>query len=223
MANKKFRNYWFATGTHTFLVELVQQKEYDLPDLENLIVHESLLSTFDVDDIPMESLLWQTGYLTIKQEINLIEVIHYQLSYPNFEVEYSLNQHLLRYLVKNSKTSIGNLGNEILLGLQNSQLSIVEIQLKKLFSGISYNFSQHIKDYEGYYGSVIYAFFKGLGLDCILEDHTIMGRIDLTLKLRDKIYLFEFKMKHHQEEALHQIKVKIYYEKYLSETKEIFT
>ncbi len=91
-----------------------------------------------------------------------------------------------------------------------------------MFSGISYTYSQQVKDYEGFYGSVIYAFFKGIGLNCIIEDHTNIGRIDLTLQLREKLYVFEFKMAHHNESALQQIKTKKYYEKYMNEGKEIY-
>lgn len=91
-----------------------------------------------------------------------------------------------------------------------------------MFAGISYTYSQQVKDYEGFYGSVIYAFFKALGLNCIIEDHTNIVRIELTLNMREKIYLFEFKMTHHNKSALQQIKTQKYYEKHMQECKPMY-
>ncbi|GIV43451.1 MAG: hypothetical protein KatS3mg035_0574 [Bacteroidia bacterium] len=144
------------------------------------------------------------------------------MQYPNFEVEHSLNQTLIKYFTKDTRLQIINLSYESLLSLDKGELDKLEKILRSLFSGISYSYSQHIKDYEGFYGSVVYAFFKGLGLNCIIEDHTSIGRIDLTLKITNKIYIFEFKMVQHKEKPIEQIKKNKYYEKYLNEGKAIY-
>ncbi|GIV43453.1 MAG: hypothetical protein KatS3mg035_0576 [Bacteroidia bacterium] len=218
----QFKNYWFETGNPSFLIKLLQERSYYLPDLENVRADETLLSTFDVNDIPIEALLWQTGYLTIKNQIQAYGTILYELQYPNFEVEHSLNQTLIKYFTKDTRLQIINLSYESLLSLDKGELDKLEKILRSLFSGISYSYSQHIKDYEGFYGSVVYAFFKGLGLNCIIEDHTSIGRIDLTLKITNKIYIFEFKMVQHKEKPIEQIKKNKYYEKYLNEGKAIY-
>ncbi|GIV43192.1 MAG: ATPase AAA [Bacteroidia bacterium] len=218
----QFKNYWFETGNPSFLIKLLQERSYYLPDLENVRADETLLSTFDVNDIPIEALLWQTGYLTIKNQIQTYGTILYELQYPNFEVEHSLNQTLIKYFTKDTRLQIINLSYESLLSLDKGELDKLEKILRSLFSGISYSYSQHIKDYEGFYGSVVYAFFKGLGLNCIIEDHTSIGRIDLTLKITNKIYIFEFKMVQHKEKPIEQIKKNKYYEKYLNEGKAIY-
>jgi hypothetical protein len=93
--------------------------------------------------------------------------------------------------------------------------------LTSLFASIPYNnfTNNNIQNYEGYYASVIYAYFASLGVDIIAEDVTNLGRIDLTLIIKDKIYIIEFKVG--EEDALNQIKQKEYHKKYLSENKEI--
>ncbi|GIV42910.1 MAG: hypothetical protein KatS3mg035_0033 [Bacteroidia bacterium] len=129
---------------------------------------------------------------------------------------------MIQYFAENSHLEVHNIEYETVVSLQDGKLEYVEKQLRRLFSGISYSYSQHIKDYEGFYGSVVYAFFKGLGLNCIIEDHTNIGRIDLTLKITNKIYIFEFKMVQHKEKPIEQIKKNKYYEKYLNEGKAIY-
>ncbi len=218
----KFKNYWFESGTPTFLIHLLQDREYYLPDLENLSTDETLLSTFDINEIPIEALLWQTGYLTIKNQISDYGTILYQLTYPNFEVEHSLNQSLFRYFVNNARFPVGNLVYDTLLSLDHSEMNKLEKVFKTLFSSISYSYSQHVKNYEGFYGSVVYAFLKGIGLECISEDHTNIGRIDLTLKIKRKIYIFEFKLVQYNEKPLEQIKRNRYYEKYQNQGNEIY-
>ncbi|GIV42911.1 MAG: hypothetical protein KatS3mg035_0034 [Bacteroidia bacterium] len=86
----QFKNYWFETGNPSFLIKLLQERSYYLPDLENVRATDTLLSTFDIEKISIVSLLWQTGYLTIKNQFSL-GIIRYELSYPNYEVEQSLN------------------------------------------------------------------------------------------------------------------------------------
>lgn len=218
--DKKFKNYWFESGNPSFLMQMLKEKNYYLPYLENLVVDEELLNTFDVENIPIESLLWQTGYLTIKNQI--IEEnynYYYELSYPNYEVARTLNSTWWKIYFE---TNPNQLSLNVIKTLKNGNLEELNLQLQSLFSGISYSYSQHLKNYEGFYGSVVYAFFKGIGLECIAEDYTNIGRIDLTLKIKEKIYIFEFKMVQHNEKPLEQIKRKKYYEKYLNQGKEIY-
>jgi hypothetical protein len=165
-------------------------------------------------------LLWQTGYLTIKNQIQEETFYsYYELSYPNYEVERTLNSEVWKSFYNRNMLQ---LNIDVIQSLKTEQLEVFSKHLHALFSGISYSYSQHIKDYEGFYGSVVYAFFKGLGLNCIIEDHTNIGRIDLTLKITNKIYIFEFKMVQHKEKPIEQIKKNKYYEKYLNEGKSIY-
>ena len=98
--NRKFKSYWFETGTPTFLVDLLVKRQVPSLSLGEMVSSSSMLSSFDVEDIAIEALLFQTGYLTIAKEENLGEEYFYTLSYPNREVYKSLNESLLTALVK---------------------------------------------------------------------------------------------------------------------------
>jgi hypothetical protein len=85
--NMDFRNYWFESGTPTFLVNLIKEKNFYIPEAENLVVKESIFSTYELENLNPSALLFQTGYLTIKDFD--FETNEYILTYPNKEVKYS--------------------------------------------------------------------------------------------------------------------------------------
>ena len=105
---RTFGAYWFETGTPTFLVETLFERQVSSLELNAMIGSDELLSTFDVDDIATEALLFQTGYLTIKSAEDLGGKRLYQLGYPNQEVLQSLNESLLRYLVRDATRQMAN-------------------------------------------------------------------------------------------------------------------
>lgn len=95
IANKhSFRNYWFETGTPTFLIKLFKKNNYFLPDLNNLTAGEELLSSFEIDHIDVVTLLFQSGYLTIDKVATKMGSLIYTLKLPNQEVTLALNNHL---------------------------------------------------------------------------------------------------------------------------------
>jgi hypothetical protein len=97
--NRRFKPYWFETGTPTFLVDLLAERRMFTPDLGRLVTSETLLSTFDVDAMTAEALLFQTGYLTIAETHEIPGRTEYTLKYPNMEVQASLNDSLLKRFV----------------------------------------------------------------------------------------------------------------------------
>ncbi len=103
---KSYRNYWFETGNPSFLIEILKQKNYFLPNLEDLTVSESDLGSFDVDDIKIETLLFQTGYLTIKEVETIFNRRIYKLTYPNLEVRTALNETIFRYLLSDDSMQV---------------------------------------------------------------------------------------------------------------------
>ncbi len=201
--DRKYRNWWFETSTPTFLVKLLRQKPYFLPDFESLETDERLLESFDVDRIAVETLLFQTGYLTIKEVRTVFDSPVFVLSWPNREVRTALNGVLLA---------------EVLLD-SHSHLPRTDFQQALLVGdqATPYNNFTHsrLHEYEGYYASVIYAYLASLGAELIAEDVTNRGRIDLTLKIPGRVYLFEFKVLENQPiGALQQIKARNYAAKY---------
>jgi hypothetical protein len=214
-----FRNYWFETGTPSYLIKLLKEKNYFIPQLENLVVGEELINSFDIEEIKLETILFQAGYLTIDKMIQTRRMkIEYKLKIPNREVLMSLNDLFIDYLTTKIENQIQDKLYDI---LYDKNIKELESVLTSLFASIPYNnfTNNNMQNYEGYYASVIYAYFASLGVDIIAEDVTNLGRIDLTLIIRDKIYIIEFKVGN--ENALNQIKQKEYHKKYVSENKEI--
>ena len=160
-----------------------------------MIGSSDLLSTFDVDDIATEALLFQTGYLTITGEENLGGTSFYRLGYPNREVRQSLNRSLLRYLVKDSTRQMAN-SVQLYRLLEANDFASLETLFHAFFASIPYEWytNNDIAKFEGYYASVFYSYFAGLGFDITVEDSSSHGRVDMAVQFNDNIYLFEFKV-----------------------------
>jgi len=223
-----YDNYWFATGTPTYLIKLIEKNDYFLPNLLDLTVGKELLDSFDVENIKLEVILYQAGYLTIEKMLQDEDGIEYRLKIPNKEVQISLNNFILEYLY--NQDHIRNVKKSIREALKSANLDALHKTLVSLFASIPYTHytKNPMQNYEGYYASILYTYFASLGIDIVGEDVTNRGRIDLTLFIEDKIYIMEFKVIRGRIEngklrmenggeisALRQIKEKKYYEKYL--------
>ena len=217
-----FDNYWFNTGTPSFLIKLFKTNSYNLAKFENLKVGKELIESFDIEDISLETVMFQSGYLTIKEQILRRNRIQYILTFPNLETKMSFNNYLLNYFVKKAIDTIP-VQNSLIDLLEVANLNDLEQTIKSLFASIAYNnFTKNdIEEHEGFYASVIYAYFVGAGFDKVLaEDVTNDGRIDLSVFIDDYLYIFEFKVD--KKGALEQIKNKKYFQKYLSSSKGIY-
>jgi Fe-S cluster biosynthesis and repair protein YggX len=217
----EYRNYWFSTATPTFLLKLIEKNNYFLPELENIIKDEAMLNSFDVDYIELETLMWQTGYLTIgKVSENFDGTPLYHLSIPNQEVKISLMGSIANFMSKIQQPI--QLTNSIYKSLNEHNFISLKTSFQSLYASIPYNnFTKNtMYKYEGYYVSVFYSYMKALGFDLVGEDCTNKGRIDLTIKLPNGIFIFEFKTD--GKSAIKQIKEKNYHEKYLSDNLPIF-
>ena len=212
----RFHPYWFETGTPTFLLKLIKERKYFVPDLERIEATDTILGSFDVYTIEIESLLWQTGYLTIKGTRQLGERTRYLLSYPNMEVKISLSEYILTYLSNIGVSDYSNTSSGVYEAFLKGDVEKLISEFKRLFSSIPYtNFTRNeLEGYEGFYGSVIYSFLASLGVEVIAEDITNKGRIDLTVLVENKAYIFEFKVGKDAVDAFKQIKERRYFEKY---------
>ena len=192
---RKFGAYWFETGTPTFLVETLFQRRVSSLALGEMEGSDELLSTFDVDHIATEALLFQTGYLTITDEEDFGGKVLYRLGYPNREVRQSLNESLLRHLVRDSTRQMANSVRLYRL-LEANDFAGLETLFHAFFASIPYEWytNNDIANYEGYYASVFYSYFAGLGLDISVEDSSSHGRLDMAVLFNDNVYLFEFKV-----------------------------
>ena len=214
---REFRPYWFETGTPAFLIKLLNQRQQFTPDLSRIVAPETLLSTFDVDSIPVEALLFQTGYLTIASFWRIPGRLELTLKYPNLEVQASLNESLLQSLVGDPAGSGARISQLYRL-LQAQDFAALKALFHAFYASIPHDWyrKNELSSFEGYYASIFYSYFAALGLDIRLEDTTNKGRIDMAVLFQGQVFLFEFKVLELTPEgrALQQIKDKGYADKY---------
>ena len=189
---RRFAAYWFETGTPTFLVEMLLKRRVSSLELGAMEGSDDLLSTFDVDDIATEALLFQTGYLTITDEEDLGGEPVYRLGYPNREVRQSLNRSLLRYLVRDATRQRAN-STRLYRLLEANDFAGLKTLFHAFFASIPYEWytNNDIAGYEGYYASVFYSYFAGLGLNITVEDSSSHGRLDMAVLFNNNVYLHE--------------------------------
>lgn len=221
--DKIYKNYWFETGTPSFLIKLLQKNHYYFPNLEAAFVKADSLSSFDVDNLSLVTLLFQAGYLTIKEEVKVGTQIGYILSYPNLEVKASINDQLAAIGTK-LETKDANISRLAKCLLQKKLDELPDI-FKSYFASIPNDWyrNNNIQEYEGFYASIVYSYFCALGYDVVAEDATNVGRIDLSVELPDKILILEFKLlkNGNAASAINQIKDKKYADKYRVKSKPI--
>lgn len=214
---REFRPFWFETGTPTFLIDLLTARRTFTPDLERLVALETLLSSFDVDHIPVEALMFQAGYLTVDSLLRMGARIEYTLKYPNLEVQASLNDALLQGLTGDQSLP-GRQTGQLFRLLQANDFAGLQNLFSAFFASIPHDWYRNnpIAQYEGYYASVFYSHFAALGLDIRLEDTTNHGRIDMAVLFNGNVFLFEFKVVELVPEgrALQQLKDRGYADKY---------
>ncbi len=213
-----FRNYWFETGTPTFLIDLIREKQYELPEIEDLEVDELSFSSYEIENLNIVSLLVQTGYLTIKgyEESELWPL--YRLYYPNLEVQNAFLKYLLASFSHLPNGKASSYLSQLVRALRKKDLGRFFSLLQVFFANIPY--SIQIKK-EKYYNSIFYMIFKLIGLSIHTEVETNQGRIDVVIELTDRVVIFEFKVDGSAEKALQQAKKTKYYQKYQHSGREI--
>ncbi len=193
------------------MIDVLTQSHTWLPELGQLQGDAELLSSFDVDHIPVEALMFQAGYLTIGDVQLRFGEYRYLLRYPNHEVYKSLSNSLLyawagpiehSSKIQRHKQSLGDL-------LIANDFAGMQILFNSVFASIPYQWltNNPIAQYDGYYASVTYSYFAALALDITCEERSIAGRLYMPVKFNGQIYLFEFKVVEIEPEgrALQQI------------------
>jgi len=215
LKNKRLRSYWYETGTPGFLIKLIKEKQYNISRLEGLRVNNSLLSRFDIEEMEIEALMYQTGYLTIREEYNTEYGEEYIVGFPNKEVKISFNRNILNEMI-NGRESLDEIFYRVRGVFLKEEIEKLKEELEILISNISYMYLREESNYVVAFFSMLYS----SGLNVITEDNTHKGRIDLTVIVNKSIvYIMEFKVIAKEDEigkALHQIKDKEYYKKYMN-------
>ncbi len=216
-AQQRFKAHWFETGTPTFLVKLLENASIPIEELDHYHVSEMGFSSYEIENLNAIALLFQTGYMTIRNYDPSIR--QYELSYPNFEVKSSLQEVILggfSHVTPGSETSHLY---KLTQSIQSHNLELFFDTLKVFFANIPYTIQL---SNEKYYQSIFYMIFTLLGMRIHAEVSTNKGRIDAVIETKDRIYLFEFKLQGKAEEALEQIQKKEYGQKYTQIGKSIW-
>ena len=181
--SRRFGAHWFETGTPRFLVETLVKRGVGSFALEGMAGTDELLSTFDVGDLATEALLFQTGYLTIRDHERSGGRTLYRLGYSNQEVRQSLNSSLSRYLAGDSTRQTAN-SLRLYELLRANDFTGLKTLFHTFFASIPHHWytNNDIAKFEGYYASVFYSYFAGLGLDVVVEDSTSLGRLDMAVR-----------------------------------------
>ncbi len=219
--NREFIPWWYETGTPSFLYERMASGAVNTLDLENLHMYRSDLSTFEVERVNLNALLFQCGYLTLVDEENRPEGIFYTLDYPNHEVRLSLNRQLLE-AITGDVVRVSEYGRALIALLDGNDFAGFERELQAFFAGIPYQWgAREAGEYgEGYYASLLYSCFVILGMDIRVEDSTSRGRSDMVLIRDNQVFVLELKIAREAqvqarlEEALVQMRDKDYAGKY---------
>ena len=193
--DREFDAHWFETGSPSFVIRTLLDRGIATPTLDGMTAASDLLGAFDVREMSVEALLFQGGYLTIAGTVEDGRRPLYQLDYPNREVRESLNDHLLRALTPEAAYRALDAGAPARL-LEAGDFAGIETLVRALFEGIPYNWhvNNGIGHYEGYYASVFYSYFAATGLEVRAEDATRHGRLDMAVRAKGHVWLFEFKV-----------------------------
>jgi hypothetical protein len=209
----KFKNYWFETGTPTFLINL--SKKQHLYDFENIKVEESGLSAYDIENLRLIPLMFQTGYLTIKEPEDMGI---YTLSYPNEEVRQSYLNMLANNYIQDPILSGRVWASNLFKALEMGEIDKLQSLFNTVFKSIPYEIWQ--KENEHFYHAIIHLTFRLLGIYLESQVQTSDGRMDALVQTNKYIYAFEFKLDGSATEALQQIKDKGYLQPYQNQHKE---
>jgi hypothetical protein len=205
---KYFKNYWYETGTPTFLVRMLKDMDFDVKTLETGVnISANAITDYQTGDRNPIPLLYQSGYLTIKSYDKRLD--KYVLGYPSEEVKYGFLTNLLpMYMPKKDTLSEFYVGNFIEDLLANNVEGFMN-RLKAFFAGISYELNN--KE-EKHYQTVFYLLFRLMGQFIEAEQRSATGRADAVVTTDDAVYVFEFKLAVNAtaEDALKQIDEKGY-------------
>ncbi|MCP4688223.1 MAG: AAA family ATPase, partial [Desulfobacterales bacterium] len=217
LSDAHLKNYWFETGTPAFLVNLLAEKEWDLSRIEGMKVSEQLFSTYDLDNLRPAALLFQTGYVTIKDVKSRL----YMLDYPNQEVKTSFLEHLLYHVAKESGGDAEECSKFLLLSeyLHQEEYDLFFETVNAIFASIAYTINAQ-RD-EAYFHTIFYLMVCASGANASSEILTSRGRVDLTVEYSDKVFIMEFKCDHGAAAGIKQIHDKGYAEKYKQSGKKL--
>ncbi|MDM8516432.1 AAA family ATPase [Desulfobacterales bacterium HSG16] len=212
----EFENYWFETGTPTFLLNLILEKQYPVTNIENLKLPKELFSVYELERLQLEPLLFQTGYITIEKFENEL----YHMRYPNKEVRISFLSYLLNNFSRPENTSMAGVYKLLHIYLKEMKMDDFIEGACSILASIPY--PEIAGRDEAYYHSVFYLMLSASGAMVHPEVLSSKGRMDIVIEFDDKVFIIELKCDHSSDMAIRQIIKKKYYEKYMHTNREIY-
>jgi len=208
----RFSNYWDNTGTPSFLLNLMRKREeYDLEATLRKWHDERIFAAYELDKLDITGLLWQTGYLTIKETLPDDYGLKYRLDFPDMEVQQTFMDRLLEMYSGDQIQDGLVLVSDFRQALRRDDLDGFLTMFQSFLAGISYEL--HIES-EKYYQSIFFVIFKLMGAAIEAESRTSLGRVDAYVRTEKTVYIFEFKLNRTADEAVGQIIDRHYYEKF---------
>jgi hypothetical protein len=204
----KFLNYWYSTGTPTFLMKMCRESQ--MYQLDSVTLNMNQLENFDIENIAIEPLLFQTGYLTIVDEDPIFR--QYKLSFPNLEVRESYLNNLIEAYIDTSQIQSSSILNGLRNFLKTKDVELLKTTINQAFSHIPYGLWQ--KENEQYYHALVHLLFSLLGVYIFSEVQTQNGRTDSIVMFENEVFIFKFKLDKSAEEAFFQIEHKGYADKF---------
>ncbi|MBQ9357900.1 MAG: ATP-binding protein [Prevotella sp.] len=215
---KRIQNYWFSTGTPTSLINILRTKDIDMPELEGYVAS---IKQFNApteritDPVPV---LFQSGYLTLK-DYNPVDDL-WTLGFPNEEVCRGFADCLYQYYCDEYVGSQNRFG-EAYRSFARHETTIDDFlhHIQKFFAAMPYDI---MRKNEKHYQSILYALLVSINADVSAEGKTATGRMDITLRLKDAIYILELKYSKSSVEALNQVKRKNYAVAFAAESRPVY-
>jgi Predicted AAA-ATPase/PD-(D/E)XK nuclease superfamily len=214
----QFINYWFSTGSPSFIFKVIKKQDIDFFDLIHQGVSYDLLDSFDVANMQAAPLLLQTGYLTIERSEMMMGQPIYYLNFPNLEIETAFEKHLISLI---AERNLGEVTSEIIKMQKALYFNNTAELHQLLYSHIAAIPYAHRSHMEENYQNILFSIFRLLGADIHNEVHMNKGRIDSVIVNHNHTYLFELKMDQKADIALTQIKENGYAKPYLNTGKPI--
>lgn len=217
LQDKEFREYWFETGTPTFLIRKLMQSSFTAEQFtDGVETTEANMMDYRADNPDPIPLFYQSGYLTIAgfdPEFRM-----YSLKFPNREVKYGFLNSLAPYVLGERDSENPYSVKSMILDLRTGNVDSFMTRLKSIFARIPYQEgAQH--PYEQEWRNEIFLIFILMGANARCEVHSATGRADCIVETGKYIYIFEFKLDHSADEALRQIEEKGYAQPYLSDSR----
>jgi hypothetical protein len=220
-SQKRLKTFWFETATPSFLVNLIKEKNYYVPNLENLQVREATFSTYELENLKLEALLFQTGYLTIQDFDGML----YRLAYPNQEVKTSFLSYLYDNIVEIADTTLKEQFIRLHQYLAQDEIKQFIETTNAILASIPYTQIRDQAMPEGnelYYHTVFYLMVAASGVLVHSEVLSAHGRMDMAVEFKAKVFIIALKCNQSAEQALQQIREKRYHEKYRQSGRKIY-